>query len=84
MKANITRLISIMLAVVMVVFTLASCKKKENVDDTSSIDSVVTSDVGAIGEEYFTVKEEDGASVELVADEEGNSYFDVVEGTTLE
>ncbi len=84
MKANITRLISIMLAVVMVVFTLASCKKKENVDDTSSIDSVVTSNVGAIGEEYFTVNEEDGTSVELVADEEGNSYFDVVEGTTLE
>ena len=84
MKANITRLISIMLAVVMVVFTLASCKKKENVDDTSSIDSVVTSDVGAIGEEYFTVNEEDGTSVELVADVVGISYFVVVEGTTLE
>lgn len=84
MKANITRLISIALAVIMVVCCFSSCKKKEETDDTSSLDSVVISDDTVLGEEYFTVNEEDGTSVQLMDNEDGTTYLDVVEGTTLE
>ena len=57
MKTNITRLISITLAVLMVVCSFSACKKKtENNDDTSTLSTVeVSVDPGSTN--YFTIDE---------------------------
>ena len=83
MKTNITRLISITLAVLMVVCSFSACKKKPKDDgDTSTLSTVeVSVDPGSTN--YFTI-DENSERVVLKENDDGTTVIEVAEGTTLE
>ncbi len=83
MKTNITRLISITLAVLMVVCSFSACKKKpKDNGDTSTLSTVeVSVDPGSTN--YFTI-DENSERVVLKENDDGTTVIEVAEGTTLE
>lgn len=87
MKANIVRVISLLVVVFMITTAFAACKK--NVEtDTSSLDSVTsdaTSDGSAVNSDtgYYTIAEGNAMVVQVLNDD-GTDSLHVLEGTTVE